>query len=49
MVKSEGLLVPPTTFVLTVKNVFEPIGAVELFEELSSPLPPFEGVKLFAA
>jgi hypothetical protein len=39
MVKSEGLLVPQLTFVVTVKNVFEPIGAVELPEE---PLPPFE-------
>jgi len=25
MVKSEGLLVPPLTFVVTVRKVFEPI------------------------
>lgn len=36
IVKSEGLLLPPITFVVTVKNVFEPKGAVELPEE---PLP----------
>ena len=58
-VKSEGLLVPPLTNVITVKNVFEPIGVVELFatELPLSPSPPFEledeeevlFVKLFAA
>jgi hypothetical protein len=26
MVKSEGFFVPPVTFVITVMNVFEPIG-----------------------
>ena len=31
MVKSEGFLVPPLTFVLTVKNVFDPIGDTALF------------------
>ena len=41
MVKSEGLLVPPLIFVVTVKNVFEPIGAVELFDA-TEPLLPFE-------
>jgi hypothetical protein len=40
--KSEGLLVPPLTVVVTVKNVFEPIGVVEFFPELLLPLPPFE-------
>ena len=42
MVKSEGLLVPPlvlSTLVITLRNVDEPIGDVELFVE---PLPPFE-------
>jgi hypothetical protein len=33
MVKSGGVLAPPLTFVVTVKNVFEPIGDVELPEE----------------
>jgi len=40
MAKSEGLLVPPLTFVVTVKNVFEPIGAVELFDA-AEPFLPF--------
>jgi hypothetical protein len=40
-VKSEGLLVPPLIFVVTVKNVFEPIGAVELFDA-AEPFLPFE-------
>jgi hypothetical protein len=26
IVKSDGLLAPPLTFVVTVKNVFDPIG-----------------------
>jgi hypothetical protein len=34
IVKSEGLLLPPLTFVVTAKNVFEPKGAVELPEEV---------------
>ena len=41
MVRSEGLLVPPLTFVVTVKNVFVPIGDVELFDA-TEPLLPFE-------
>ena len=27
-IKSEGVNLPPITFVVTVKNVFEPIGGV---------------------
>lgn len=41
MVKSEGFLVPPlvlSTFVITFRNVDDPIGDVEL---LAEPLPPF--------
>lgn len=42
MVKSEGFFVPPLTFVVTVKNVFEPIGVVELFDVAEPPPLPFE-------
>jgi hypothetical protein len=41
VVKSEGFLVPPlvlSTFVITFRNVDDPIGDVEL---LAEPLPPF--------